>query len=224
MNRSFLILLMVGTALMIAVIGNRPRPVMPGYMPWEVKVLDNGNTRIFGITLGKTRIQDANQILSSFPDNRIERDAQRQPGLYAVYEQLNLGGFLVRLELEYDLDAQQLQMITGDVAAEDTIDLPQQLDDDVQMQLLNSTVRSIRYIPQVDYTEALLLQHFGQPEQREHQGNHHYWRYPAIGLSIDIDDQGPDIFSYHRVEPPPTTQDTPAAEPEAPVTANQPAS
>jgi len=165
MNRTFLIFLMVGTALLIAVIGGEHRSAMPGYMPWEVKVLNNGNIRVFGITLNKTRIQEANQILSSFPETRLINNQNNKPALYAVYDQLNLGGLIVQLELQYDVDDETLQQLTSraSTAAEDNYaTLPDQL----ELELLDARVRAIRYIPEIDYSDELILQHFGQPAFR----------------------------------------------------------
>ncbi|VAW69970.1 hypothetical protein MNBD_GAMMA10-1344 [hydrothermal vent metagenome] len=74
MNRTFLILLMIGTAMMIAVIGQRKPLNSLDYMPWEVDLLKNGSTRVLGITLGKTTIQEANQIFASFAQSRLIRN------------------------------------------------------------------------------------------------------------------------------------------------------
>ncbi len=74
MNRTLLILLMIGTAMMIAVIGQRKPVNSLDYMPWEVDLLKNGSTRVLGITLGKTTIQEANQIFASFAQTRLIRN------------------------------------------------------------------------------------------------------------------------------------------------------
>lgn len=199
MNRPFLIFLMVATALMIAVIGNRSRPTLPGYLPWEVKVLDNGSTRIFGITLGKTRIQDANQILASFPDNQLITQPADEAGLYAVYDQLNLGGFLARLELQYDLDDEQLARLLP--ANDDSAGGYRGMSEREKMELLNATVKRIRYIPQVNYTADLLLQHFGQPNQQQTVGpQQQRWRYRVLGLDILVNADGPEVFTYHHIQ------------------------
>jgi hypothetical protein len=199
MNRTFLIFLMIGTALMIAVIGGKRPPGLPGYLPWEVKVLANGNTRIFGITLNKTRIQDANQILSSFPRTRFVEDPE-EPGLYAVYDQLNLGGFLARLELQYDLDEDTLLPQAIDTNVDRDSASYDHLPEQVQLALLDSRVKRIRYIPAVDYTPDLILQHFGQADETSSINDHiQRWVYRRMGLSIRMDKQGPEIFSYTPV-------------------------
>ncbi|HED35773.1 MAG TPA: hypothetical protein ENJ08_16390 [Gammaproteobacteria bacterium] len=74
MNRTLLILLMIGSAMMIAVIGQRQPVNSLDYMPWKIDILQNGSTRVLGITLGKTTIQEANQIFASFAQTRLIRN------------------------------------------------------------------------------------------------------------------------------------------------------
>jgi len=69
MNRNFLIMLMIGTAMVITVIGQHDPANQLNSQPWEVATLENGSLRVFGITLEKTSIQEANQILADFASN-----------------------------------------------------------------------------------------------------------------------------------------------------------
>lgn len=200
MNRTFLIFLMVGTALLIAVIGGEQRSGLPGYMPWEVKVLDNGNIRVFGITLNKTRIQEANQILSSFPETRLQTDQNNHPALFAVYDQLNMGGLIVQLELQYDVDEETLKLLAAratDAEDGDYATLPDQL----ELELLDARVKAIRYLPEIDYDMETVLQRFGQPaEQQTLSDRLQLLHYPDMGLDILIDRLGPETLSYHAIE------------------------
>ncbi len=207
MNRTFLIFLMIGTALVIAVIGDRRPPPLPGYLPWEIQILNNGNTRIFGITLNKTRIQDANQILSRFPSTHYIEDPS-EPGLYAVYDQLNLGGFLARLELQYDIPGDSFPRQPGN----DGQGTFEQLSEQMQMKLLDSRVKRIRYIPEVDYSEELILQHFGQADEEQKVNEQSKrWIFRQMGLSILVNDNGPDIFSYASIASEEKTEPVPTA-------------
>ena len=80
---------MIGTALMIMVIGDNQDEKHPEYMPWNIDIIQNNNIRVFGVTLGKTRIQDANQILASFADTRLLKNGSELE-LIAVYDELNM--------------------------------------------------------------------------------------------------------------------------------------
>jgi hypothetical protein len=221
MNRTFLIFLMVGTALLIAVIGGEHRSALPGYMPWEVKVLDNGNIRVFGINLNRTRIQEANQILSSFPETRLQTDQNNQPALFAVYDQLNMGGLIVRLELQYDVDEETLGQLAARATDSDEghdATLPDQL----EMELLDARVKAIRYLPEIDYDMDMVLQRFGQPAELQSLSDRLQWlRYPDMGLDILLDRAGPEIFSYRAIEKPAAPRPDPAMDIEKNESANE---
>lgn len=199
MNRTFLIFLMIGTALMIAVIGGEQRSALPGYMPWEIKVLENGNIRVFGITLNKTRIQEANQILTSFPETRLIKTDNDNLALYAVYEQLNMGGFIARLELQYDVDNEELRRLEAQARPSGNGDYFI-LSEKLELDLLDSRVRSINYIPDIDYTIDMIFQHFGQTTDLKTVSNNlKLLHYPDRGLDILVDTQGSERFSYHAI-------------------------
>ena len=201
MNRTFLIFLMVGTALMIAVMGRDPSSSIPGYMPWEIKVLDNGHVLVFGITLEKTRIQDANQILSSFPDTRLTTDQQQVSKLTAVYDELSLGGLLAQIELQYDINEDELKKLQQIAVAQNNLGYSK-LPEEVELNLLDSTVKSLTYRPAVDYDIDIILQRFGQADkQQKISEQSELWIYLDRGLTITIDNQGPDVFHYTSVRP-----------------------
>ncbi len=192
---------MVGTALMIAVIGGESEPGLPGYMPWEVTVLKDGKTKVFGITLGKTRVQDANQILSSFPDNQLLTN-NSEPGLYAVYDNLNMGGFIAKLQLEYDIDLKTLTELQQDsLPGNQKFELS--LTNEQEIQLLGTTVKSMRYLPYIDYEPELILQHFGQADaQTKVSDTIERWTYRDKGIEVLLDLEGPDIFIYTPIPQP----------------------
>ena len=198
---------MIGTALMVGVIGRQSPPPLPGYMPWEVDVLENGSVKIFGITLGKTRIQDANQILSSFPEVKILEDDKGQKGVYAIYDNLNIGGFIAKLTLEYDLTQQQVNELTQLAGRDETgeyLPIPQQQ----AMELLTSQITSLKYEPEVDYDTNLVLQHFGQADEiTELNDSTQQLVYADRGLNVVLNDPGIDSFIYQPILTPDTTEE-----------------
>lgn len=196
MNRTLLIFLMIGTALMIAVIGGKRSTSQMEYMPWQIDTLKNGHTRVFGITLEKTSIQDANQILSSFPDTRLYDADSTSPRLVAVYDELNISGLLAQIELVYDVDAAQLmelQQLASPVENQDYKKLPA----DREMALLDAVVKELIYKPAIDYQADDIQQRFGPPtEDVKLDENTRLWRYPDLGLQIRVSDVTTDEFIY----------------------------
>ena len=201
MNRTFLIFLMIGTALMIMVMGDKQIPSDINTTPWDISIINNHNVRVFGITLGKTTIQDANQILTSFPETRLINDGS-QTILVAVYDELIIGGFVASIELSYALAAESLKQLESkaDFAADKDYGL---LDKDTEMLLLSSVVNGLIYRPSIDYDMDAILQRFGQPgTETKLTDTLTRLEYPDMGLEIMIDTEGSDYFKYQPLSKP----------------------
>ena len=199
MNRTFLLFLMIGTALLILVIGGNPTEDQPAYTPWNINILDNNKIRVFGVTLGKTTIQDANQIFASFPETRlIDNNGKLQ--LLAIYQQLQFGGLIADIELNYDLDDSTLQKLKDSAIIapkSEHLNLPE----NVEISLLNTAIANLIYKPSIDYEIDIILQRFGTPESEQKiSENSTLWTYTESGLEIIINDTGPDTFIYSLLE------------------------
>jgi len=216
MNRTFLIILMIGTAMMIAVIGQHEPTTQLDTMPWEVDKLENGSLRVFGLTLGKTSIQDANQIFASFAETRLQvsTDSNHYQSyqLIAIYDDLIIGGLIAQIKLNYLIDSSQLQNIYRSLknSQKDNIDTEAlkegiehyAVSKEIEIEQLNKPVSSITYTPSIDYDLDSIRQYFG-PAAEEKQVNEdlQLWSYPEMGLKIYISQSKPDHFIYTPLTP-----------------------
>jgi len=199
MNRTLLIFLMIGCALMVLVIGGKRFESHPEYMPWNIDIVLNDNIRVFGITLGKTRIQDANQILASFADTRLVKN-KNDLQLIAMYDELNMGGLIAEIDLLYDLDKKKLIELEKSAKQDDDLNI-MHLPEDIEMNLLTTVVSKLIYKPSVDFEIDIILQRFG-PATHEEKVNKNVerWSYPDFGLEIVINKLGPDRFIYSSIQ------------------------
>lgn len=192
---------MIATALMILVIGDSPDSEQTAQAPWNIDIQANGTSRVFGITLGRTQLQDANQILAQYPDTYFIPASDDMPArLVSVYDELNTGGLLATIELQYALEPSTLAEY--EKSALTVADKPYlQLSDQHQMQLLSATIKNLIYKPAIDYEVDVILQRFGPAtEQLQINDSTQSWRYPELGLEIVIDSAGPDTFIYQAIE------------------------
>lgn len=211
MNRTFLILLMIGVAMLIAVIG-QDRPINDlDYLPWEVNRLDNGSIRVFGLTLGKSTIQEANQIYASFAKTRLQditsANDTHSHQLIAIYDELSIGGIITKIHLGYQLDSEKLAEIfnklpkNSTVSIDDTEAMLYPLDIKTERSLLNTPVSSITYIPSIDFGEDIIRQRFGQAaEELIISDVKQLWFYPELGLQVYIHADKPDRFVYSSLK------------------------
>lgn len=186
---------------MIAVIGGKRSDSQLEHLPWQIDILKNGNTRVFGITLEKTSIQDANQILSSFPETRLYFADEQSSRLVAVYDELNISGLMAHIQLVYDLDYPQLAEL-NQLASPVTNQTYAKLPNEKEMALLDSVVQKLIYTPTIDYQEEEIEQRFGHPAQEiALDENTSIWLYPDLGLEIKLSRVAPDEFIYSTVKP-----------------------
>ncbi|MDH5471674.1 MAG: hypothetical protein OEY87_08950 [Gammaproteobacteria bacterium] len=198
MNRTFLILLMIGTALMVAVIGSRETHDTIDTMPWHIQVVDNGYTRIFGITLGKTNIQDAHQILAHFSETRLYT-VNNKIELQAHFDEFSLGGLLAEIDLIYDIP-ETLLIELQQHAMDSEQGEYQILNDDLLMNLLTTPIKQLIYNPSIDYDSDIITQRFGLPESSETVNDTvEKLNYPDIGLVIYLNTKGPEKFIYSQL-------------------------
>jgi hypothetical protein len=197
---------MIGSALIILVIGDDRNQVQTSYTPWNIHILHDNKIKIFGITLGKTTIQDANQIFSSFPETRLLETRSLENNdtlkLLAIYTELKFGGLIADIELIYSLTDNQLQQLK-DTSIVEPESGHLHLSADIKMTLLDTVIASLIYKPSIDYETDLILQRFGLPESEQKiSANVTRWSYDSSGLEILIDTTGPDTFIYSLIEQP----------------------
>jgi len=203
MNRTFLIILMIGTAMMIAVIGQHEPASRLDTMPWEVDKLDNGSLRVFGLTLGKTSIQEANQIFARFGKTQFQVETAdnglQSYQLVTIFDELSFGGLLAKLKLSHQIEASKLQAIYKSLNSPPTKPGVEfyPVDKTIELDYLNSPISSITYIPSVDYDLESIRQNFGQaPSENKINNELQLWNYPQMGLKIHIHSTEPDQFFY----------------------------
>ncbi|VAW64717.1 hypothetical protein MNBD_GAMMA09-1020 [hydrothermal vent metagenome] len=212
MNRTFLILLMIGTAMMITVISQHKSVNNLDYMPWEVDRLENGSIRVFAITLGKTTIQEANQIFASFAQTRlIQNDSIADRPAYqliARYNDLSIGGLIAEVQLQYQLDEAQLLALLKNLEISDSSEFKKapdenikeyKIDQQTEMSYLSTPIAGITYIPFIDYGKETIRQRFGlATKELTINKNEEQWLYPELDLKIFIYADRPDRFVYYR--------------------------
>jgi len=190
---------MIGTALMIAVIGNKDIKQSADTMPWNIQVLDNGAIRILGITLGKTNIQDAHQIFSHFSETRLFTSDDKSE-LLAHFDEFNMAGLLAEIDLVYDISETHLEKVRQQ-ATNTRHGEYQLIRESMLMDLLTTPVKQLIYKPFIDYDSNIITQRFGPAtDHKRISETVEKLSYPSVGLVIYLNSDGPDKFIYSRID------------------------
>lgn len=201
MKRFFLVFALVAVVLAAYPFLNRSeQPQKLSGLPWQIDVLSDSSTRVFGITIGHSRLSDVLARLGSDTQLAIIAATGESGNLemyYGHYKAGLLSGKLVLQTQAGDDDIRRWRenspkseyMATGK-ARKYSIN-----ETDIQS-VLNEVVTGITFIPAVNLDEDVILARFGQPAQRINSEGVSHFLYPDKGLHIALSDREKEVLQY----------------------------
>nr|VFJ67074.1 MAG: hypothetical protein BECKDK2373C_GA0170839_11596 [Candidatus Kentron sp. DK] len=171
-------------------------------LPWEIRVLPNGSSRVLGITLQKTTLA---AVQASFRDSGEMRMFVSPSGRTTVevfFKSVDLNGIRGKVVLLLEPGRKIIEAMRERGTRMKAIsDGGRQvsLHPEDKKQLRYAPVGAITYIPSADLAAPVIRQRFGEPGKRipeqKMEGVVH-WLYPRLGLDITVDDNGKEMFQY----------------------------
>lgn len=181
----------------------------PQTLPWQIDRLDDGATRVLGLTLGRSTLADVRKRWGDeLTMALVARDGEAG-ALEAFVDSTQLGFVSARLVFSAQLDAATLRELRVHAVKS------QLQPSGVRRYTLSSVDRTrseqavvtgLTVLPSAPVDAALLTQRFGAPDQQvqtlvpdaeggapQTQSN---WLYPALGLAVAFDAQGHAVFQY----------------------------
>lgn len=191
---------LIAITLAIILPGGRTVDEQPR-LPWLIEIDAAGYPSVFGITLGKSRLQEVRDRFREQGEINLFRSGDGSFAVEAYFGRLYLSGIRAAMIITLDLDQatmQQMydrglrisQMESGGkkvkLAASDVIALEQAIID------------HITYLPATDLDDELIASRFGEPDQRieEESSGLVHWLYPEKGLDIAVNPDGKEVFQY----------------------------
>ncbi len=174
-------------------------------MPWHVEVIDPSHSRIFGIELNRSTLDQARRRFGQVDGIALYRDPDGVFSLEAYFGKVYFGHFTARLIATLDASQQEMEELTGltikRVPKEDG-SIRWTLNSEKQHEQASRLIRTLSYIPDYKGMDAdFILQRFGEPEKRVAlEEGAERWYYPQLGVRILIDPQGKELFEYMPVD------------------------
>ncbi len=177
----------------------RPPSAIEG-LPWQIETLGNGATRIFGLELGRSTLDDAR---ARFGDAmKIGVVAARGEGgtLEAYYDNVTAGVILGKVILVAARDKETLaglreratQRVHMNGATYRFL-----LNHEDLLQSLRAPITSIGFIPVTDLDADTVIKRFGPATERVRtNGQIEHFLYPDKGLDIILDSKGKEVLQY----------------------------
>ncbi len=193
-------LALIALALAIFLPGGRA-PDRDPKLPWDIKLDHQGGSEIFGLSLGKSTLNDAKSIFQNDGKVSLFITKNGKPALEAYFERIFLSGLRADFVLVLEAEDQQLQAFydRGSRISR-TTDITRKVDlaGDDKLSVGSFPIKLINYIPAADLDKDLILKRFGEPDQRieELATGVSHWIYPETGLSIGVNPDGKELLQY----------------------------
>lgn len=177
------------------------KPIVETY-PWQISILPDGRSRIFGIVLGETTLNEVDHILNSPPKIALFEGKDKIGSLEAYYKNVSLGGMIGSFIFTLEASEQQLDNLKKQSAKKKRAEnngKRYELDKPASDSTKVLRVKNLIYIPTVQLDEETIIQRFGKPAHKiklktEEIGWHYL--YPEKGLDLIYKEEGKEVLQY----------------------------
>ena len=193
-------LTLIALVLAIVLPGGRESDPNPK-LPWDIRLDVTGNSEVFGLSLGKSILNDARALFRDEGKVSLFITHEGKPDLEAYFERVYLSGLRADFVLVLEADEGTLQeLYERGSRISRTTDITRKVELAGQDKAFvgELPIRLINYIPMADLDEELITQRFGEPGERipEAETGIVHWIYPDEGLSIGVNPDGKELLQY----------------------------
>lgn len=175
--------------------------VMFDTYPWQITILPDGHSRVFGIVLGETSLQEVDALLKSKPKMALF-EANNKLELEAYYKSVSIGGMIGSFILTLNASEQELKTIKKESRrkkGDESNGVRYELDKPTAEKSKSLIVKNLIYIPTVQLDDEIIIERFGKPaykiKLKTKESGWHYL-YPEKGLDLIYKEEGKEVLQY----------------------------
>lgn len=165
-------------------------------LPWQIDILPDGDTRVFGIVPGRTTLGEAIRQLGDDMELAIIAAPHETGTLEAYYSHHSFGPITGKLILVLDIAPGELAALRKR-AFQDRGTRRYHLDPDDLQAAYRAPVKVINFMPSFNLDEEIAQSRFGTPAEiiQVHAGQKHLL-YPDKGLDLILSADGKEVLQY----------------------------
>lgn len=169
-------------------------------VPWHIEHVGPNSVRVFGLTLGQSTTNDAEQRFKEEAVPSLFKSPEGKLVAEVFFAQVTLAGLPALIVLTIDVPAAELEGMYQRglrMAATGSGKKITMTPDDIA-RLRTLPITSLTYLPSVRVEEAIFQKRFGQPAQRirEKKSGLIHWLYPQDGLDIALSNTEKPLLQY----------------------------
>jgi hypothetical protein len=174
----------------------------PDTLPWKITHPTPDTTRVFGLTLGQTTLDEAASAFKHETEVEISlfKPTDSKMSVEAFFEEVNFNGLKAKIVMTISVPPEELQgmfqrglrMSSSPSGKRITLTF----DDLARVRKL--PVASLTYLPNVRLEDALIAKRFGEPAMRvrEPKSGVTHWLYPQHGLDVALSPSEKPLLQY----------------------------
>jgi hypothetical protein len=196
------LLIVVVIAAFVLLRPDSDQPASPGVhgLPWQIEILANGNSRVFGLELTHSTLEDARARFGDGMKIGIVAAQGEAGALEAFYDTVTADVLLGKMILVATLDPESLTQLrersSRRVFMNDAT-YRYHLDREDLPVALRAPIATMTFIPAANLDAETVLKRFGVPKERLRiNAQIEHFLYPDQGLDLILDDQGKEVLQY----------------------------
>lgn len=192
----FLTIVGIGALLFI------PSKQAPAPMPWEITIMPDGKSKVFGIHIGTTPYSHTKEVFHEFGKIAAFSQEGKASTIEAFFDSIHLGGLSGKLVLNLDVAEQKItEMMShaNEARLQDSGARRFELNNNDKASVIDAPIIAITFIPSVKLNADIARSRFGEPVsimQDEINPNTTTWHYPLAGLTINMNEHEKTILQY----------------------------
>lgn len=172
----------------------------PETLPWNITHPAPGLSRAFGITLGKSSLNDLEKVFREQTEISLFKSNENKMLVEAFFDEQNLNGLKAKFVMTIAVPPEELEGMFNRGLRMNSTPSGKRITlafDDLQ-RVKNSPVASLTYLPSVRLEEALITKRFGTPAQKISEANSGvvHWLYPEHGLDVTLSAKEKPLLQY----------------------------
>lgn len=180
--------------------GEKPAVHAVGGLPWQIEVLADGGSRVFGLTLAHSTLGDARGRFGMDMEIAVIA-APGEPGsLEAYYNNVRVGIFMGKMILVAGVDKETVARLRQRAIKSVHMDSSTRkyiLHHDDLALAWRAPIASVTFIPAASLDEQAVLRRFGAPAERIRVDERvEHFLYPDKGLDLALDSKGKEVLQY----------------------------
>lgn len=169
-------------------------------LPWQIQLLPDGGSRVFGLTLDRSTLADARQHFGDDMELAVIAGHGEKGSLEAYYNKVTAGVLTGKMVLVTSVDAATLAQLKRNAAKTEVMDtgaMKYVISNEDRPRAYDAPITSITFIPSTDLDEKIAEKRFGTPASRISGGKYSvHLLYPDKGVDLILNNEGKDILQY----------------------------